>query len=62
MNHFERLARFIPAELDKPSGRFEQAQRDIERFGKEFFVIGDVEITLFELAWHLTGLEKSWWG
>jgi len=39
-------------------GRFEKAHRDIERYGKDFFVIGDVEISLFELAWHLTGMEK----
>jgi uroporphyrinogen decarboxylase len=39
-------------------GRFEKAKRDTDRFGKEFFIIGDVEISLFELAWHLTGLEK----
>jgi uroporphyrinogen decarboxylase len=39
-------------------GRFEKAKRDIGRFGKDYFIIGDVEITLFELAWHLTGLEK----
>jgi uroporphyrinogen decarboxylase len=39
-------------------GRFEKAKRDIGRFGKDFFVIGDVEISLFEMAWHLTGLEK----
>jgi uroporphyrinogen decarboxylase len=39
-------------------GRFEKAKRDIERFGKDYFIIGDVEISLFELAWHLTGLEK----
>lgn len=39
-------------------GRFEKAKRDIDRFGKEYFIIGDVEISLFELAWHLTGLEK----
>jgi uroporphyrinogen decarboxylase len=39
-------------------GRFEKARRDIDRFGKDYFVIGDVEISLFELAWHLTGLEK----
>jgi uroporphyrinogen decarboxylase len=39
-------------------GRFIKAQRDISRFGKDYFVIGDVEISLFELAWHLTGLEK----
>lgn len=39
-------------------GRFEKAKRDIDRFGKDYFIIGDVEITIFELAWHLTGLEK----
>jgi uroporphyrinogen decarboxylase len=39
-------------------GRFDKAKRDIDKYGKEFFIIGDVEITLFEMAWHLTGLEK----
>ena len=39
-------------------GRFEKAKRDIDRFGKDYFIIGDVEISLFEMAWHLTGLEK----
>ncbi len=39
-------------------GRFEKAHRDIDKFGKDYFIIGDVEISLFELAWHLTGLEK----
>jgi len=39
-------------------GRFDKAKRDIDRYGKDYFVIGDVEISLFEMAWHLTGLEK----
>jgi uroporphyrinogen decarboxylase len=39
-------------------GRFDKALRDVDRFGKDYFVIGDVEISLFELAWHLTGMEK----
>jgi len=39
-------------------GRFDKAKRDIARFGKEYFTIGDVEISLFEMAWHLAGLEK----
>jgi len=39
-------------------GRFDKAKRDIDRFGKAYFVIGEVEISLFEMAWHLTGLEK----
>jgi uroporphyrinogen decarboxylase len=40
------------------AGRMEDAKRDIETFGKDYFVIGDCELSLFELAWHLTGLEK----
>lgn len=39
-------------------GRFDKARRDIDKFGSDYFVIGDVEISLFEMAWHLTGLEK----
>jgi uroporphyrinogen decarboxylase len=39
-------------------GRFDAARRDNARFGEEYFVIGDVELSLFELAWHLTGMEK----
>jgi uroporphyrinogen decarboxylase len=39
-------------------GRFEKAKRDIDKYGGKYFVIGDVEISLFEMAWHLTGLEK----
>ena len=39
-------------------GRFDAARRDIDRFGHEFFIFGDVELSLFELAWHLVGMEK----
>lgn len=38
------------------SGRYTKAKRDISRFGQSHYVIGDVELTLFEMAWHLTGL------
>ncbi len=40
------------------SGRFIAAERDIKEFRKDYFIIGDVELSLFELAWHLTGMEK----
>ena len=39
-------------------GRFEAARQDVKRFGDSHFVIGDVEISIFEMAWHLTGMEK----
>jgi uroporphyrinogen decarboxylase len=42
----------------RATGRFDAAKRDIDRFGRDFFVIGDVELSLFELAWHLVGMEK----
>lgn len=38
-------------------GRFTQAAGDIEKYGHKYFVIGDCELSLFELAWQLTGLE-----
>lgn len=39
-------------------GRFDQARKEIDQFGADYFVIGDCELSLFELAWQLTGLEK----
>jgi len=39
-------------------GRFDAAEKDIEKFGKDYFIIGDCELSIFELAWHLTGMEK----
>ncbi len=39
-------------------GRFDAARQDIDRMGEQFFIIGDVELSLFELAWHLAGMEK----
>jgi len=39
-------------------GRFDIARSEIERFGNDYFVIGDCELSIFELAWHLTGMEK----
>ncbi len=39
-------------------GRLDDAARDIARYGDEYFVIGDLELTMFEMAWHMTGLEK----
>ena len=40
------------------AGRFEKAKRDIARYKDDYFVIGDCELSIFELAWHLTGMEK----
>jgi len=39
-------------------GRFDRAIQEIQKYGDEYFIIGDCELSLFELAWQLTGLEK----
>ncbi|MEN8137715.1 MAG: uroporphyrinogen decarboxylase family protein [Bacteroidota bacterium] len=38
--------------------RYIQAEQDIAEFGKEYFVIGDVEVTLFAMVRQLVGMEK----
>ena len=37
--------------------RFDSARQVIEQYGKDYFIIGDCELTLFELAWHLIDLQ-----
>lgn len=39
-------------------GRWDAAQKTIDRYGKTHGIIADLETTLFETAWYLTGLEK----
>lgn len=39
-------------------GRFDDAKEAIAKFKKDYFVISDVELTMFEMAWHMTGMEK----
>ena len=53
----DEVARFPFPDPYAP-GRMDFAARDIARFGADFFVIGDIELTMFELAWHMVGLEK----
>ena len=38
--------------------RYLKAEEDVALFGDEYFVIGDCELTMFELCWHLVGMEK----
>jgi uroporphyrinogen decarboxylase len=38
-------------------GRFDRAIEEIRNYKKDYFIIGDCELSLFELAWQLTGLE-----
>lgn len=39
-------------------GRFADARMYLQRYKDDYFIIGDVELTMFEMAWHMVGLEK----
>jgi uroporphyrinogen decarboxylase len=39
-------------------GRFEMAKSTIQKYGKEYGIIADLECSIFETAWYLVGLEK----
>jgi len=39
-------------------GRFDAAQEAVNRYGKDYAIVGDLECAMFETAWYLVGLEK----
>jgi len=39
-------------------GRFDLAREVVERYGERYAICGDMECTVFEASWYLTGLEK----
>ncbi len=39
-------------------GRFDDAIKYTQMYKDDYFVIGDLELTMFEMAWHHVGLEK----
>jgi uroporphyrinogen decarboxylase len=39
-------------------GRFDLAREVSERYGQKYAICGDLECTVFEASWYLTGLEK----
>jgi uroporphyrinogen decarboxylase len=39
-------------------GRFSLAEKVVQQYGEQYAVFGDLECTIFEAAWYLTGFEK----
>ncbi len=39
-------------------GRYTDARQYIQKYQDDYFIIGDVELTMFEMAWHMVGMEK----
>ena len=40
------------------AGRFREAEKTLAAYRDNFCIVGDLETTIFETAWYLTGLEK----
>ena len=40
------------------AGRMDDAQAYIRKYQSDYFIIGDLELSMFEMAWHMVGLEK----
>ncbi len=39
-------------------GRFDDAEKYIKQYQDDYFIIGDLELTMFEMSWHMVGMEK----
>jgi uroporphyrinogen decarboxylase len=39
-------------------GRFDDAEKYIKKYKDDYFIIGDLELTMFEMSWHMVGMEK----
>ena len=53
----EEIENFPFPEVDAP-GRFRDAEKTMAKYGKKYGIIGDLECSIFEMSWYLTGLEK----
>jgi len=51
-------ARKFPFPDPLAAGRFDDAKKYIEKYKDDYFIIGDLELTMFEMAWHMVGMEK----
>lgn len=40
------------------AGRLDDAKKYIDMYRDDYFIIGDLELTIFEMSWHMVGLEK----
>jgi uroporphyrinogen decarboxylase len=39
-------------------GRFDEAEKTIKKYAKDYAIVADLETSFFETSWYLTGLEK----
>jgi len=60
LSEVESIADLNAYEFPEPlaPGRFEVAEKMVKKYGNDYAIIGILEVTMFELAWILVGLEK----
>jgi uroporphyrinogen decarboxylase len=60
LKHAESVNDILDYSFPDPfaKGRFDEAKLAISKYGKSHAIMGDVEMTIFETCWYLTGLEK----
>jgi uroporphyrinogen decarboxylase len=60
MSHFETVEDVEAFEFPDPlaEGRFDDAEMYIEKYGGEYFIVGDMELTMFDLMHLSVGMEK----
>jgi len=58
--HCHNAQDLCPFRMPNPRdpARYQKAQSEIARFGPDYFVIGDCELTMFEMSWQLVGMQK----
>jgi uroporphyrinogen decarboxylase len=39
-------------------GRYDAAEKIVQQYGEEYAVIGDIECSMFEMAWYMVGFDK----
>lgn len=39
-------------------GRYDQAKKAVEKFGRDYAIVAELETTIWETSWYLVGLEK----
>ncbi len=60
LSHAETVADIEQYPFPDPygPGRFDEARKAVNRYGKDYGIIADLETSIFETAWYLTGMEK----
>lgn len=58
--HAQTVAEIEAFPFPDPSapGRYDEARETVKKFGNQYAIVADLECSIYETAWYLTGLEK----